>query len=235
MTAVLDRSAEAVVGGAEVDAPAPGLNVMKAAALFTALSYALIFAAPASVKLPLIEAVLIEATSGQLLAVATDRFTLGVSRADYTGAAFTLTLSAEDAKTLARMAKTARSAAGWRDVTITLADDGGAEFRFTGGESMTVRSRSEEFPKWRSLIPADDSGMGAVGIGRGYNPARLAKFAKVRPDERGRRMVLLATSPGQDRIGLTVVKIGEDFIGAIMPERPAGGTEDYTRPFWLPS
>lgn len=225
MTAVLERSGVAV-GDASV-------GVLKAKALWTAVSDALNFAASPAALVPILESVRIESDGTSLVAVATDRFTLGVSRVDCSGGPFAVTVSAEDARNLVRMARTGKSAQGWREVTVS-ASDRGAEFRFSSGESMAVRGRAEEFPRWRQLIPGDDKAMGAgVGVGVGFDPVLLAKFGKVRAEERGRRMVLLPTMPHPGRPGPAVVQIGPDFISVIMPVRAPGGTEIYDPPAWL--
>ncbi|WP_244918343.1 hypothetical protein [Mycobacterium xenopi] len=92
---------------------------------------------------------------------------------------------------------------------------------------------AEQFPpSWRDLIPADEARMGAV-VGTGYDPALMAKFAKVRPDERNQRMVVYPTSCAPGRPGPTVIRIGEDFIGVLMPLRGPDGDEHYQRPAWL--
>ncbi|WP_244918342.1 hypothetical protein [Mycobacterium xenopi] len=83
-------------------------NVLKANVLYTAVSDALNFAAAATEMVTAIAAVRIEASETQLVAVATNRFVLGVSRVDYQGAPFAVTIAVDDAKTLARMAKTAK-------------------------------------------------------------------------------------------------------------------------------
>lgn len=226
MTAVLERSG--VVAGAS-----SAVGVLKAKALWTAVSDALNFAAAASALVPALESVRIESDGEQLVAVATDRFTLGVSRVECSGGPFAVTLSAEDAKTLVRMARTAKGQQEWREVSVSVSELS-AEFRFTGGESMAVRGRDEEFPRWRQLIPGDDKAMGAgIGVGTGFDPVLLAKFGKVRAEERGRRMVLLPTMPQPGRPGPAVVQIGPDFIGVIMPVRAPGGEEIYDPPAWL--
>lgn len=225
MTAVLERSG--VVGGAAA------VGVLKAKALWTAVGDALNFAASPAALVPILESVRIESDGTSLVAVATDRFTLGVSRVDCEGEPFAVTVSAEDARNLVRMARTSKSAQGWREVTVSVADRG-AEFRFSSGESLAVVGRDEEFPRWRQLIPGDDKAMGAgVGVGVGFDPVLLAKFGKVRAEERGRRMVLLPTMPQPGRPGPAVVQIGPDFIGVIMPVRAPGGTEIYDPPAWL--
>lgn len=206
--------------------------VALAKALWTAVSDALNFVASPAARMPILESVRIESDGTSLVAVATDRLTLGASRVDCSGEPFAVTVSAKDARDLARMARTGNSAQAWREVTVS-ASHQGAEFRFSSGESMAVRGR-EEFPRWRPLIPRDDKAMGAVGVGVGFDPVLLAKFGKVRAEEPlGRRMVLLPTMPHPGRPGPTVVQIGPDFIGLIMPVR-IGGTEIiYDPPAWL--
>jgi hypothetical protein len=197
-------------------------NMLKAKALHTAVLDALNFAAPASVKQPSLEAVRLEAVDGQLVAVATDRFVLGASRVDYTGAAFTVMVAASDATTLVKMAKTSlkRDEAS-REVTVKVADGGGqSTFRFSTGESLPVRGLDVEFPEWRQLVPSNAARMGRI-IGMGYKPALFAKFAKVRPDESRAHMVVFPSVTSQGRPGPTVVQVGEDFVGMLMPD-PGG-------------
>ena len=59
----------------------------------------------------MLQNVRIEATETQLVAVATDRFLLGASRADYAGEAFTVSIEGQQVDALLRMAKTASQAA----------------------------------------------------------------------------------------------------------------------------
>ncbi|MCK5754691.1 MAG: hypothetical protein KAH46_18515, partial [Mycobacterium sp.] len=101
---------------------APVTNTLTAAALFTAVSDALLFAAPTSAKQPVLEAVRLEFGAGQLVAVATDRFVLGASRVEYRGAAFTMMLAGSDAKALAKMAKTGKREESTREVVVEVAE-----------------------------------------------------------------------------------------------------------------
>lgn len=229
MTVVVEQPV-AIKGDVRDGAAAP--NTLKAKALHTAVSDALNFTAPASAMLPFLEAVRLEATDGQLVAVATDRFVLGASRVEYTGEAFTVMITASDAKALVKMAKTLKRDESWREVTIEVADAGAqVTFRFNNGQAMTVRGLDVEFPQWRHLIPSDERGMGVI-VGTGYNPTLVAKFGKVRPDEAA-RMVVFPSLSAPGRPGPSVIRIGEDFIGACMPLRGPGGEERYERPEWL--
>ena len=69
----------------------------------------------------------------------------------------------------------------------------------------------------------------------GYDPTRLAKFGKVRPDEHGSgaRMVVFPSVTSSGKPGPTAIRIGDNFIGAVMPIRPAGDDWEYERPGWL--
>lgn len=227
-TSVLERAERTAV-----ESGAVGLNVLKAAALHAAVSDALHFAAPASAKAPALEAVRLEAVDGQFVAVATDRFTLGASRVEYSGAAFTVLIAASDAKVLAAMAKTGKRDENWREAAIDVASDGvQLTFRFNSGEALTVRSLDVEFPKWRHLLPVDAERMSST-VGMGYEPSRLAKFTKVRPGERGAALVAFPSVASGGQPGVTVIQVGPDFIGVLLPMRPAGNVWGYQRPDWL--
>lgn len=241
MTSVLDRPV--VVEGEPqdvVDAVVVAqTNTLKAKALFTVLSDALLFTSPVSARLPFLEAVRLEFGGGQLTAAATDRFVLGVSRVDYTGERFAMMLAGDDAKTLVRIAKTAKRDEDLREVTVEVADADAllpeVTFRFSTGESMRVRGADFTFPKWRHLVPADTSRMGRIA-GMGYDPARLLKFTKVRPDEAGAGapMVVFPSVTSEGRPGPTAIRIGEHFMGVLMPFRPPAGDDwIYQRPGWL--
>lgn len=228
MTAVLERDTTVVVaeGG---DVGQPVRNMLKAKDLYTAISDAVNFAAPASAMLPMLEAVRLEFGEGQLIAVATDRFTLGVSRVDYSGEAFTVLIAAKDAKALVKMAKTLKRDERGREVDVEVTESG-VMFRFSSGEALTVRGLDVQFVSWRHLLPSDEDKMGGL-VGEGYTASLLAKFAKVRVDERHRMAVFPTSAEG--RVGPTIIRIGPDFIGLLMPQRAAGGRWSYDRPNWL--
>lgn len=230
MTALMEnRPVDSTAEAPEGSAPA-SLNRMLAADLHHAISDSLNFAAPVSDNVPPVAVVHLEVTAEQLIAVATNRFVLGVTTVEYSGHAFNLTIGIEDAKVLARMAKTAKRDERLREVVIEIAERQ-ATFRFTTGEAMTLRDTDTDFPKWRQLIPADDRHMG-LAKGYGYDPNQLIRFGKVHRKGNG-RMVMYGTLK-EDRPGLTVVHIGEHFVGAIMPARhPNDSEETYSVPPWL--
>lgn len=232
MTAVLETR-DSVNDDVAADGAAAS-NTMKAKALHTALSDALLFAAPASMRLPFLEAVRLEFGDGQLVAAATDRFVVGVSRVEYAGESFTVVVSAREAKALAKMAKTttrSRQASRWVEI---VAEGRDVLFQFSTGESMTVRALDVELPNWRNLIPRDAHLMGGI-VGMGYHPSLVARFTKVRLDEQGpgTSMVLFASVTSSGKPGPTVVHIGENFVGVLMPQRPSGDRWEYRRADWL--
>lgn len=237
MTVVLESPGVDGASAAEeprtAEAGSVGPNTLKAADLYTALSDALHFAAPASAKAPALEAVRLEAQEGQFVAVATDRYTLGASQVEYSGNPFTVMLAASDAKALAGMAKTGKRAEKWREATIEIAADGRqVTFRFNSGEAMTVRGLDVSFPKWRQLLPANDARMGGT-LGVGYQPALLAKFTKVRPEERDAVLVAFPSLTPNGQPGMTVIQVGDGFIGLLLPMRPASNVWEYELPAWL--
>lgn len=234
MTATIDiPQVESAPAEAVPATPAPAPNVMLAKDLHHAISDALNFAGPASDRaFAALAVVRLEVTAEQLVAVATNRYVLGATAVAYSGQPFTRTIGIEDAKVLARLAKTAKRDEQWREVEIDT-DDRHTTFRFTSGEAKTVRDTDTDFPTWRPLIPATDKHMG-LATGYGYDPARLIGFTKVHRAPRD-RMVMFGTFK-EGRSGPTVVHIGEHFVGVLMPERPAdGGDEHYSTPAWLAS
>lgn len=204
-------------------------NTLNAADLHRALSDAKPFMSK-DATVPAICAMRIECDNGNLVAVATDRFTLGASRVNYSGEVFTVTLTATNVDNLLRIAKTARRDADARTVEIEVPSwfrDGEANtirFTFSTGESVTMQRADSEFPKWRQIISSDviaaaDPQPALVC----YSAALLAKFAKVTGSEH-MRVYSRGAKP-------TVVTIGTDFVGLIMPTRSSEC--DYTRPAWV--
>jgi DNA polymerase III sliding clamp (beta) subunit (PCNA family) len=205
-------------------------NTMKAADLHPVITEAKNFAGR-DATLPMLQNVRIEATETQLVAVATDRFLLGVSRADYAGEAFTVSIEGQQVDALLRMAKTASRDAQWREVTIERRDDDShnvIEFRFNSGEEITVTPSAHEFPKFRQLIPTttllETETLHESPV-IGFNAAYLAKFAKI-AGAHAMRVYARGDKP-------TVVLIGDDFVGLIMPVRVAEDLRAYQRPAWI--
>lgn len=218
---------------------------LKAHALHTVMSDALAFAGT-DATIPALNGIRLETVQRDetvdLIAVATDRFTLGVSRADAGGDAATadcrcwdcvlpaFNLTSSDAKNLVRIAKTVARMQSYRTVDVETDDHTqNVVFTFSSGESVTVRKSDHEFPRWRQLFPADDAGMHDDVSGIGYTPEYLAKFGKVAASKRNpMRFFPRAMKPG-------VVMIGDDFMGIIMPVKIYGDTNrgTYSTPVWF--
>lgn len=207
---------------------------LKAHALHTVMSDAIVFAGT-DATIPALNGIRIETVargdSVDLIAVATDRFTLGVSRADASGDILPgFNLTASDAKNLVRIAKTLTRMQSYRTVDVETDDyTQNVVFTFSSGESVTVRKAEHEFPRWRQPFPADDAGMADDVSGIGYTPEYLAKFGKVAASKRNpMRFFPRAMKPG-------VVMIGDDFMGIIMPVRIPGDTNrgTYATPVWF--
>ena len=207
---------------------------LKAHALHTVMSDALAFAST-DATIPSLNGLRLETVRRgetlDLIAVATDRFTLGVSRADGSGDILPgFNLAASDAKNVVRIAKTVARMQDVRTVDIETDDHTqNVVFVFSSGESVTVRKSDHEFPRWRQLFPADDAGMADDVSGIGYTPEYLAKFAKVAASKRNpMRFFPRAMKPG-------VVMIGDDFMGIIMPVKIPGDTNrgTYAQPVWF--
>jgi hypothetical protein len=207
---------------------------LKSHALHTVMSEALVFSST-DATIPALNGIRLEfvqqGETVDVIAVATDRFTLGVSRADAGGdvlPAFNLTLS--DVKNVARIAKTVARMQSYRTVDVETDDHTqNVVFVFSSGESVTVRKSDHEFPRWRQLFPADDAGMSDDVSGIGYTPEYLAKFGKVAAGKHNpMRFFPRAMKPG-------VVMIGDDFMGIIMPARIPGDTNrgTYFKPVWF--
>ena len=207
---------------------------LKSHALHTVMSDALAFSST-DATIPALNGIRIETVQRgaivDVIAVATDRFTLGVSRADGSGDILPeFKLTASDAKNVVRIAKTLTRMQSYRTVDVETSDDDlNVMFVFSTGETVTVRKAEHEFPRWRQLFPTDDAGMADDVSGIGYTPEYLAKFGKVAASKRNpMRFFPRAMKPG-------VVMIGDDFMGIIMPVRIPGDTNrgTYATPVWF--
>jgi hypothetical protein len=172
-----------------------------------------------------------------LLGVATDRFTLGVSRTSAEGdSGIGVTLAAADVKNVLRIAKTARRDSGWRRTTVTVHADDTVTFAFTSGESVVVRTVEAEFPRWRQLLSADADAMARSAAGLGLDPLRLAQFAKVAAAKTDPMQIFPGVTP-EGRLKPVHVLIGADFYGLIMPVKALAIGDSqlfaHTNPAWL--
>lgn len=204
----------------------PPKHSVSAAELARIIDDAALFACRDS-SLPMINAIRLESTPKQLIAVATDRFTLGASMASYgenSGTEFAASLKLVQAQTLAKIAKSCKAA--FTDVTIT-ATDGKLTFEFTSGESLTLPTvaGTGDFPDWRQLVVEKADGDDPVKI-VGYNPAYLAKFSRVHGAS---RIAMKFAGPGK----AALVSVGTQFVGLIMPVRLGADDPEWQHPDWL--
>jgi hypothetical protein len=173
--------------------------------------------------LPTVHGVCLEAAGGVLSATATDRYAIGHSRADCTGALTgQLVIGLEDARLIASMFRPAKRNTAGPNVTITAAD-GTARFAYSDDDSLGLvaelgiglRAVSNDFVDYTSLLnrPGDDAEP-ADGKAYGFRPDLLARFARVH-QERDEPMRVFPGSATK----ITWVEIGDRFIGGIMPVR----------------
>ena len=178
--------------------------------------------------LPQLMQVRIETAGGNMVAVTTDRFTLGASRADYCGEELAANISLSNIDNLIRIAKTSKKDAGWRSVEVRIhgGHPNSIEFIFSTGETLTVQAEQTDFPRWQQLLPADNIHAGdQTDAAMAYNGARLAKFAKVAGSDEMRLV-------SRGRAKPALVCIGTDFVGVIMPVR-AEGEVGFNRAAWI--
>jgi hypothetical protein len=193
------------------------LGTMQAWDLFRILSVK-VFAANHD-AMPNLMTVNLEATGDQLIAVATDRFVVGVARAEYQGDPFNVNIHTGYVDQVLRMnvSRFSRQC----DVTIRITDD--AELEFTTDEQkVIIPVTGYDFPPWRKLIPdtidSDDSEpCHALSV------SLLAKFAAI---DSAQKCMRLFPRGGRNA---AVVSIGTDdnFVGITMP------TTDKTDPLWM--
>jgi len=168
-----------------------------------------------------------------LIAAATDRFTIGVSRTKLgrpepreKRSPFAVSIPIDAVKRVLPIAKTLRRDGPHRFCTITVDEKAAAiTFAFTTGESITVATSVEPFPGWRHLLKPRGDGDVSAEL-RGYNGRYLARFAKVSGSEQ-----MWVVTP--TRVAPTVISIGDHFVGLIMPVRPADGQhKPFEPPAW---
>lgn len=207
------------------------VNLLQAADLHRLLHNGLLCAAKND-NLPMIELVRLEFTagvdgaSGQVLSIATDRYILGVTRAAYDGDDnLVIQLARADAENLVKLAKTSPRVHG-RLVHVSVTENGKrAAFAFTTGEALSVEVSGESMPKVRALIPEEPrDAEGQQHFGLSAN--RIAGLTKILSEDRVGHLSFTFQGEGKPLL----VKIGDDFIGALMTGR---GHYAFTRPWWF--
>ncbi|MEV0759546.1 hypothetical protein [Nocardia sp. NPDC050435] len=182
-------------------------NTVPFADLFRVLSDAHLFAG-GDATLPMLQCVRLEASETQLVAVATDRFLVGVARTDnYEGAAFTANVPLSFVKQVLKAWRPLKRMMWRADVEVTETE---VVFTLPDGQSMSHRLSDFEFVKWRALFQGVEGSSDSPAV-LGLNPAYFAKFAKVE----SARHVVWRTSAARPNL----VTIGSNFQGLLMPVR----------------
>lgn len=238
------------LGNAKTKTKAPvstALATVKAVELHRVLNDAVTFASRDE-TLPMVNIVHVEFTdAGFMLAVATDRFRLGVSKVDLgvngSSPTASFNLAVRDVNTLIKLAKTAKPKTAKRDkqsrfVWINSAPTGTVTFKFSDGASLDVVPVDVEFPKWRQLFP--ESGTQVPRDATAFTAEYLASFAKV-DGGASQRIVMYNhdshhgyNSETRKNQRPTTFTIGDNFVGLLMPVKLVDdGSRQWVKPVWM--
>lgn len=173
---------------------------------------------------PILNSVRIQTHGKYVIAMATDRFRLGIHRIKLETAppaAFEATIRLSELKRILSIFKPTRTVDSI--LTLTIEADDLIRVNQSGGfgfidASMTFRIERGEYPDSRRVINAALAETDEKSTETAFNPSYLASF-KNAPRERNVPLVIHSSAPGK----ATVISAGDDFIGAIMPVRLASG------------
>jgi len=168
--------------------------------------------------LPTLNSIRIELDGHRFLAMATDRYSLGVCRADLKtwdekakrAKPVTAQLPPSDLKRLFTFLRPTRTVpADWTltaDALTVVAD----------GNSLTIHAaEGENYPKWRSLFDSVVKTDAAPGTDMAFTPRVVDHFHKSAKALGHVSMRWRFTTP----LKPVIVEIGEDFVGMLMPCR----------------
>lgn len=192
------------------------IRVVKEAAIF----------ARSAPDIPMINAVHLEARGADLIAVATDRFVLGVSRTELDEPGeFLAALTSRQVRLIAQVAGAGRQC--FSTVAID-ADEKQVRVAFSSGETLTLPAEVERgaHRSWFKLLESMPDGDPSKAMD--VDPRLLAKFAQLQ-GKRSARMRMYF-SGHQKPIRVTV---GDSFVGMVMPVRmPDDESMEWTVPEW---
>lgn len=176
--------------------------------------------------IPIINAVHMEARGTELVAVATDRFTLGASKTELDEPGeFLAALSLRQVKTITQLAGAGKQC--FSTVAVD-ADDKTVRVSFSSGETLTLPTEIERgaHRAWLKLLDTEpDNGPSkAMDI----NPQLIAKFARLQGSRASRMRMHFFGHAKPIRI-----TVGDDFVGLVMPVRmPDDMSMDWAVPGW---
>ena len=191
-------------------------TVADAADLYNALKTVMVFAGNDD-TVPVLTAVRLESDPlTGLTLTATDRYTAGRVTLFYAGAPIDVLIGRREITAALPILKGMISGKGQNVASVAI-EVGGGMVRFVGldGSSVTVFTMEGEHPKVTHLFPTEDKP--SLNTPVALDPAYLARFAKVTRAAREPMRLWFhgARSP-------VLVKIGENFVGLIMPVRIVG-------------
>ncbi|OBB15075.1 hypothetical protein A5761_15155 [Mycolicibacterium setense] len=193
------------------------VRILKEAALF----------ANSSPDIPVINAVHVEARGRELIAIGTDRFTLGASKTELDEPGdFLAALSLRQVKTITQLAGAGKQC--FSNVVID-ADDKQVRVAFSSGETLTLPAEVERgaHTAWLKLLDSapDCDPSKAMDI----NPQLVAKFARLQGSRASRMRMHFFGHAKPIR-----VSVGDSFVGLVMPVRmPDEVSMDWATPEWL--
>jgi hypothetical protein len=167
---------------------------------------------------PALNCVHVELTADTFLAVATDRYTLGISwsaleewnKEAESVEPLSANIHARDLRRLFTFLKPHKKLAA----TWTLTEE--ALTVTAGGESLSVRPVIVDFVKWRGLLPKLIDRANAAVPAMAFDPIRVGAFNQS-AKALGER--LMSWQFGGAATDAPVVRIGENFVGVLMPVR----------------
>jgi hypothetical protein len=191
-----------------------------------------------------INVVHVEYTGTHMLAVATDQFRLGVSKADLCGdgedlPVATFNLALRDVVQLIKLSKTSKRDTRSRFVQVSSVlppsneyGTGTVTFKFSDGASLDVTPQDTEFPKWRQLFPK--TGSQKPRDTTAFTAEYLASFGKVNGGD-SQRLVMYSHDDVHGRGQRpTTFTIGDNFVGLLMPVKLADDEQrEWVKPEWM--
>jgi len=189
--------------------------------LRTLLTRVIPFASQDKYGLPILESIFLQGKGEHLLATATDRYILGISRTKVAAAdGFEALVKLKDVRHILATFKSRKGII----TTVTLTTSGSnadgsltvnlADGMFADADDLTAKYGliDGEFPKITKLFTGWQPPTEVAGTG--YNPAYLAKFAHVTDN---RNEPIKVSGGGGSKP--TIVQAGDYFLGGIMPVR----------------
>ncbi len=185
--------------------------------------------------IPIINSVNLESTGTHLVATGTDRFYMGSAAAPYSDEKWNVVLPNEHVDLLISMLRASVRRGTWKTAYLSRSPEG---MRFKVAIpiddlklSFPTRKREDHsvlFPAWRSLVKENKVTPESPSQFM-VDAARLARFAKVKTLPYAERYMRVSVPKANKAIQ---VRIGESFVGLIMPVRDTATTVS-EEPKWV--